>query len=127
MVCAKCEALERSKKTTALAVTDVWKPSGKGSDERNERAMGSNKLLEAKRRYGGATPTAGAALKGKGNLTATDVGSGKRGAGSSSSLAGLKASAASKDPLFGKCKVCKVVVAKEGAKYCQSTSYFALR
>lgn len=130
MVCAKCEEAEtKNRKSSTLAVTDVWKPSGTGSDQRNERKIGSNKLLEAKRRYASASPAAGTALrKGQGNLTATDVGSKRRGAGSagaamsSSTLptTSTSTSSAKDDQRFGKCKVCKVTVAKEGAKYCQS-------
>lgn len=106
MVCAKCEAAERaSKKSTGLAVTDVWKPAGSGSDQRNERKIGTNKLLEARKRYAAPAPKAGSALKG-------GAGVGPMRGGSSSS----------KDQPFGKCKVCKVTVAKEGAKMCQSKS-----
>ncbi|KAL7009930.1 hypothetical protein EMMF5_000839 [Cystobasidiomycetes sp. EMM_F5] len=124
MVCAKCEASERSKKTTTLAVTDVWKAAGSGSDQRNERKLGSNKLLEARRRYTSSVPAAGSALrKGKGNLTATDVGSSKRGAGADVADGQKASSEGAGKSTFGKCKVCKVTVAKEGAKYCQRCAY----
>jgi hypothetical protein len=104
MVCAKCEAAERaSKKSTGLAVTDVWKASGSGSDQRNERNIGTNKLLEARKRYSAPVPTAGSGLK-KGG-----------GAGIGAMRGG---SSAGKEQPFGKCKICKVTVAKEGAKMC---------
>ncbi|KAK9893927.1 hypothetical protein P389DRAFT_147384 [Cystobasidium minutum MCA 4210] len=107
MVCAKCDAKEKaSKRGTGLAVTDVWKPSGSGTDQRNERKIGTNKLLEAKKRYAPPAPKAGSALKG-------GAGIGPMRGGSSSS----------KDQPFGKCKVCKVTVAKEGAKMCQRCAY----
>lgn len=101
MVCAKCEAAERASKKGGLAVTDVWKPTGSGSDQRNERKIGTNKLLEARKRYAAPAPKAGAALKG--------------GAG----LGPMRGGSSSKDQPFAKCKVCKVTVAKEGAKMCQ--------
>ena len=112
MVCAKCEAKERATKTTSLAVTDVWKASGSGSDQRNERKVGGNKLLEAKKKYGGSVPSSSGARStvkpGAGGGAGTGVGSSKRGA--------------SQTDQFGKCKVCKVTVAKTGAILCQRAS-----
>ena len=107
MVCAKCEAAERSKKVTGLACTDVWKPDGVGSDQRNERKIGSNKLLEAKRRYAAMAPSGERAIR-KGAGGSTSVGAIRRGAGSN--IAGQP---------FNKCDICKVTVAKEGAHLCQ--------
>lgn len=101
MVCAKCEQAARSKKQTGLAVTDVWKPTGSGADQRNERKIGTNKLLEARKRYAAPAPKAGTSLKG--------------GAG----IGSMRGGSSSRDQPFGKCKVCKVTVAKEGAKMCQ--------
>ena len=113
MVCAKCEAADRSSnKTVGLACTDVWKPNGAGSDQRNERKVGSNKLLEAKRRYSAFTPVAGSAVR-KGAGGSTSVGSAKRGASGMANVA---------QP-YPKCKVCKVTVAKENATYCHSALF----
>lgn len=146
MVCAKCEAADRaSKKGTGLAVTDVWKATGSGSEQRNDRKIGGNKLLEAKKRYSSSVPAAGSAAAkrvaaataaiaadaaAKANApgarpaaaspdagdssTGTEVGSSKRGASSTLALS-------SRVP--GKCLVCKVTVAKDGAIFCQKCAY----
>lgn len=107
MVCKKCEAKQVAKKDTSLAVTDVWKASGSGSDQRNERKVGGNKLLEAKKKYGGALPAS--SQKGAAAGAGTGVGSSKRGA--------------SQETPFPKCKVCKVTVSTPGALYCQSKCF----
>ena len=89
--------------------------NGSGSDQRNERKIGSNKLLEARKRYSAPTPIAGSAL----GTTAKMAAAGGVGP--------MRTATASrhgpKEMPFGKCKVCKVTVAKEGAKYCQKCAY----
>ncbi|KAK4336450.1 Cysteine-rich PDZ-binding protein [Rhodotorula toruloides] len=100
-VCAKCEkkiAKER------VAATDVWSAPGSSG-----RKIGENKLLSAKARYSPYAPAAsgsgsGAGAKGKGKGKEVDVAGGKGGA-------------------VGRCEVCKTVVARPGAKYCQGCAY----
>jgi hypothetical protein len=109
MVCAKCEAAEQaSTKSTGLAVTDVWKASGSGSDQRNERQVGGNKLLESRKKYRTALPGSGSG--------AVKPGAGGAGTGP------LRRGATAPGEQFGKCKVCRVTVAKKGAVLCQRES-----
>lgn len=97
MPCAKCEKKLAAGGKSALACTDVWRAAGAGGD-RNERAVGVNKLLSSKSRY---SPYAPVASTSKGGVK---------------SASGGKAAAAA---TFGKCEVCKSTVARAGAKFCQ--------
>ncbi|ORY88996.1 hypothetical protein BCR35DRAFT_300756 [Leucosporidium creatinivorum] len=103
MPCAKCEKKLAAGGKSALACTDVWRPTGPGGD-RNERKVGENKLLSAKSRY---SPYAPAASTSKGGAL-------------NKSASGGKAAAAA---TFGKCETCKSTVARAGAKYCQACAY----
>ncbi|KAI5479252.1 cysteine-rich PDZ-binding protein [Pseudohyphozyma bogoriensis] len=104
MVCAKCE--KKLAKSSSLACTDVWRPTGSSGD-RNNRKIGENKLLSSKARYSPYAPPAAGSSKG------AAAGSSKTGA------AGAGAGGAT----FGKCESCKVTVSRVGAKYCQSCAY----
>jgi hypothetical protein len=96
-VCAKCEkkiAKER------VAATDVWSAPGSSG-----RKIGENKLLSSKARYSPYAPAAsGSGSKAKGKGKEVDVAGGKGGA-------------------VARCEVCKTVVARAGAKYCQGARH----
>ncbi|KAL8293164.1 hypothetical protein RQP46_000858 [Phenoliferia psychrophenolica] len=104
-VCAKCE--KKFAKSSSLACTDVWRPTGKGGEgARNERKVGENKLLSSKARYSPYAPVAGSSKGGGGAL-------------------GKAAAAASAGSTFGKCQKCLSTVSRAGAKYCQGCAYKA--
>ncbi|BGP56992.1 hypothetical protein JCM8202_003498 [Rhodotorula sphaerocarpa] len=118
MVCAKCE--KKIAKQGTLAATDVWKGAGQ---DKQQRKIGENKLLSSKARYSPyAPPTAGSS---KASASEIPYGERKRAA---------KAAAAGKDPApvdvaggkggaVGRCEVCRSVVARPGARYCQGCAY----
>ncbi|GAA5874405.1 hypothetical protein JCM3774_005028 [Rhodotorula dairenensis] len=114
MVCAKCE--KKLAKQGTLAATDVWKGAGQ---QNQQRKIGENKLLSSKSRYSPYAPPPSQA-----STSTIPYGELKK--------KGAKVAAAAADPLdlaggkggaVAKCQVCKTVVARPGAKFCQGCAY----
>lgn len=124
MVCAKCEkvglvsasavglipafadslvsALQKYAKSSSLACSDVWRPTGAAGDRNSVRKVGENKLLSSKNRYTPYSPAAGSSKGGSGS-------------GGIGGKAGTSVT-------FDKCIVCKVTCSRVGAKYCQGNA-----
>ncbi|POY70686.1 hypothetical protein BMF94_6300 [Rhodotorula taiwanensis] len=115
MVCAKCE--KKLAKQGTLAATDVWKGAGQ---QNQQRKIGENKLLSSKARYSPyAPPTAGASS----SSSASSMPYGERNkrakAGKGEDATAGPDLAGGKGGAVGRCEVCRSVVARPGAKYCQ--------
>lgn len=109
-VCAKCE--KKLAKQGTLAATDVWKGAGQ---QNQQRKIGENKLLSSKSRYSPyATPPS------KASTSQVPYGERKRAAKAGAAAeAGTLDLAGGKGGAVAKCEVCKTVVARPGAKFCQ--------
>ncbi|GAA5960338.1 hypothetical protein JCM8115_001147 [Rhodotorula mucilaginosa] len=115
MVCAKCE--KKLAKQGTLAATDVWKGAGQ---QNQQRKIGENKLLSSKSRYSPYAPPPSS----KASTSQVPYGERKRAAKAGAAAeAGTLDLAGGKGGAVAKCEVCKTVVARPGAKFCQGCAY----
>lgn len=118
-MCAKCE--KKLAKQGTLAATDVWKGAGQ---QNQQRKIGENKLLSSKSRYSPYAPPPSS----KASTSQVPYGEMKRAAkaGAKDPAGGGLDLAGGKGGAVAKCEVCKTVVARPGAKFCQGASSLSL-